>query len=47
LKPQEVSAEITSQHSEWPLSETSQTLTDGEGVEKREYSSPDAGDIQW
>ena len=23
------------------------TLTDGEGVEKREYSSPDAGDINW
>lgn len=31
VKPQEVSAEITSQHSEWPLSEAWQTLTDGEG----------------
>ena len=23
------------------------TLTDGEGVEKREYSCPDAGDKHW
>ena len=29
------------------LSETWQTRTDGEGVEKREYSSPDAGNTHW
>ena len=33
-KPQEG---IASQHSEWPVTETWQTLTDGEGMEKREY----------
>ena len=38
---------ITSHWSEWPSSKSLQTRSAGEGVEKREPSSPIGGDINW